>query len=805
MRQLLTSLRTLLRFKTYTVINLAGLVFSVACALIIVCYIHQERTVDHFCPELERTFLMTSAFEGTSERMVTQSIDLNRDPEYVDPLKDPCVEKVSCFYVFDNDCVTVDGRAYNVQTLVADSLYFQMLPRPLLAGVSQMRTPKDVLISKQLAKRLFKDNDPLGKTLRVSVGETVTVVGVMDDAPTKASIDFDLVISSDLRRYWQGKLTRGELVQLYRAEDMKLLNEKNSKPMKLRMYGSQAMTYQLVPLKELYMNENVKVYYGVKRGNPTSLTILSVVALMLLLVGIFNYINLHTVVMLKRAREFGLKKVFGANGWEVFRQLYFENFCMGAIAVFLVWVVEEATRGLVHNWLGIPVVRDVAFDCWVSAALVFGIPLLTSIFPFLRYNFAPPVSSLRSINMGGNSVVSRTTFIFLQYVITICLIVAAVYFSRQLHYVLHYDLNYRTEDIIRCQMRRMDTVAEIMVSDEEWKAQREKEKRQDEWLVQQMNESPLFTHWALGEAPILSGEWGSKCILESGEEVTIQTLFCNRQFMELFGFKLKEGRLWDNEIDNFRQYRLILTESAMRALGIENMREGKVQFERRIWWSMGIDESQNPPFEVVGVIEDFKTGHLASPDTPLALVYSEGSVEAKELMGAIAPGKKAEAIAFLEDLYRELNGEGEFEYTFLEDDLAKLYEEDERATHIYITFALIAILISCLGLFGLSLYDIEQRYREIALRKIHGASTSDIVRLLLRKYYLILGAAFVLASAISYAAIHWYMQDYHHHAPISWWIFALAGVLIALISMGTIRWQIHKAVNMNPADVMKSE
>ncbi len=803
MRQLLTSLRTLLRFKTYTVINLAGLVFSVACALIIVRYIHQERTVDHFLPELERTFITTEHQNGAVKLSSSRQFS-KRDTEYIDPLDDSRVEMCSQFFLFEDDKVKLNERGYTVNTLVADSLFLQILPRTVLAGDVSMRNPQGVILTKSLADRLFKDEDPLGKTLGFSTGKILTVVAVIDEPSTKASINFDMVVCKSMAKYWSR--TEQEVVRLHHAADWVALNEKNSKPMKLMSHGDDPIAYQLFPLKDFYLDAAVTTFYKkvVQRGNSSSLTILSIVAAMLFLVGIFNYINLHTVVMLKRAREFGLKKVFGANGWEVFRQMYVENFCMGAIAVFLVWVVEEATRALVRDWLGIPVIRDVAFDWWVSMALLFGIPLLTSIFPFVRYNYSAPINSLRSISISGNSVVSRTVFIFLQYVITICLIVAAVYFSRQLYYVLNYDVNYKAEDAIRCTMYLdRDTYAGSIPTAEEYEAQRKERRRLAGLLEKSMDESPLFSRWTFGEPPIIMDAPYYQFLLEDGSRKDIQVEGCSQRYMELFGFKLKEGRIWNDEEDRLQQYKVIVNEATLRALGVKSMSEAKIQFNRRIWFGPN-DYATNPPYEIVGVVEDFKASHLSSPDVPIAFYHDRGDMR-DNLLASIVPGKRAEAIAFLENLYHELNGAGEFEYTFVEDDLAKLYEEDERTTHIYITFALIAIFISCLGLFGLSLYDIEQRYREIALRKIHGASTSDIVRLLLHKYYLILGIAFVLASAISYAVIHWYMQDYHHHAPISWWIFALAGIIITLISMGTIRWQIHKAVNMNPADVMKSE
>ena len=188
----------------------------------------------------------------------------------------------------------------------------------------------------------------------------------------------------------------------------------------------------------------------------------------------------------------------------------------------------------------------------------------------------------------------------------------------------------------------------------------------------------------------------------------------------------------------------------------------------------------------------------------MVYAYSSGSLQDK-LMVSIAPGKRAEAITFLEDLFHEINGEGEFTYAFLDDEIAALYKEDARAVKIYVTFAIIAILISCLGLFGLSLYDIRQRYREIALRKINGASQKVITLLLLRKYLYTLLFAAIVASGVSYIAIEKYMESYSTRASLSAWIFVVAILITAFISFCTLWWQIRKAIQINPADVLRGE
>ena len=203
------------------------------------------------------------------------------------------------------------------------------------------------------------------------------------------------------------------------------------------------------------------------------------------------------------------------------------------------------------------------------------------------------------------------------------------------------------------------------------------------------------------------------------------------------------------------------------------------------------------------MVEDFRTGHLSGGNQPVVFIYQNGWRDFTFL--SIAPGKRKEAIAFLNDLYQEAVGRGDFEYSFITDEIARLHEDDRKVTRIVITFALIAIGISCLGLFGLSLYDIRQRYREIALRKVHGAQVSDICRLLLCKYMILLGLAFVAGSAVAYIGISHYMERFPHHASLAPWIFLVAGLIVTLIALITVIWQIYRASQVNPAEVIKRE
>ena len=801
MKNQLSIIRTLFRFKTYTIINIVGLAVSVAATLIIVRYIHQELTVDHFCKDLDRLYLLT-AQRSDGGIAIMDNTDRNHDPNFIDPMKNPEIEAYSYCISFEDDYILFDNHRYQANVLVADSTFMQLMNYPVLSGITSLRKPDEVIITRKYARHLFGDESPLGKQLVFSTGNALTIAGIVDEPDTKSSLQFDLLAPVNQGKYTDWSRMGFCVARLAKGTDIAKYNEKISKPQSLICFGNRPIQFRLLSLKDFYFDKAVSsVSAAFQRGNKDHITVLSVVACMLLLVGIFNFINIYTVIILKRAREFGVKKVYGASGFQIFSQIYAENVCMVAVALLIIWMIVEVTAGMFASVYDIPVKSDVSFDLLLSFILLLGLPLVTSLFPFLRYNYSSPITSLRSVSVGGHSIVSRALFLFIQYVITFSLIVIALFFVRQLYTMLHTDLGYHTKDIISCRFLSFETMNKRYSSDEEWQRDYDEIQHKEQVIRQKMDGCPYFAAWQYGDPPIqLEPQTTVEC---NGEKHKMAITFASNGYMRMFGLKLKEGRMW-NDKDQFAQYKMIINETARKLFRIEKIDEASLQTESRLWWSQGIDLGKNPPFQVVGVIEDFRTGHLSKGDAPLAILYEENGNPTDPLLATIVGGKRKEAIDFLKALHNEVLGEGEFEYSFVEDQVEKLYDDDKRTTRIYVTFAGLAICVSCLGLFGLSLYDIRQRYREIALRKVNGATGGQIALLLVRKYLYILGAAFVVAIPLVYYIINDYTKDFAVKAPIGVEIFVAGFILTSLISLGTLLWQVRKAVRINPGVIMKN-
>lgn len=800
MKLLKIAFRSLWKSRLYTVINIIGLAVSLGCVILIARYVHQETTVNHFAEDLNRTY-MTVIEEINGQTRYGGIVEGQSEL-----LNDPLIEYRTTFLAIEEDHVLLDNHKTNVKVLAADSFFLKILHYPVLYGSGRMNAPEDVLLTRRLAKRLFGNENPVGKTILYSSGEELKVVGVLNEPSTKSFLDFDLLLNKDQRQF---RVMAGyDLVMLYQGGDVRQLNTRYAGYTRLPQIGRREGRFQLVPLKDFYFDTSRIISSGISRGtvapvfirgNSSTVYILLIVGILILLVGLFNFANVYTVVMLRRGREFGIKKIYGAGKWWIFRQIYTENFFMTLLAVFGAWFFIEVTGAFLAERLAFVVRSNLRFDILLSLIVVIGLPVLTSLFPFLRYSYSLPVTSLRSTNKGGSSLVSRSIFLSLQYIITFALLVIALFFIKQLNYMLSTDPGYKTRDIIISRMMQRNFNVGFSM-DEDYFSLID---GQVALIERRMNESPLFSEWVFGR-PVYNLKATTRIRCVGDEDFhAVNSIGLSPAYINLFGFQLKEGRLW-NDTDVIGQNKCILNESAKKLFNIKDIRDMRLEMEYIVMGD-GLEDSGDSSYEVVGVINDFQTGHLSKQTVPLMITYLEKGFHFEHLMARFVDGRKEDAVAYLEALYKEINGNTEFSYSLLEEEIASLYEDDKRVTRVYTIFAIIAIFVSCLGLFALSLFDIRQRYREIALRKVNGARTNDILRLLLKKYLLLLAGAFVIAVPVAYLFINRYLEDFTVKAPVSWWLFTISALVVAGVSLLTLVWQIRRASRINPAKVLKGE
>ena len=817
MKTLIYAIRIITRMKAYSIICVLGLVISLAGTATLVRYIHQELTVDHYLKDLDNLHLLTNKFlneQGTIRP--NDNTNWNREKHFVDPMNHPTVDKYTNIVVLPNGEIGKEKLHFAVTAIAVDTTFFQLIPCQPSLGETNQVPPTGIILSEELSQRVFGKEDPLGKALTFG-GKHVTVTGVMKAPSTKVSFAYDIIVSKNLQREWigMGNASVFSLVRLHHPEDLEIFNTEQP-ILKLRLFSNTETQFHLIPFKKNYFDKRLRAFQSEKmfpKGDEDGIYILIFVAILLFSIGVLNYLNLYMVIMQKRGLEFGVKKVFGANRWAFFKQLYTENFLLSAITLLFVGMIIEITDKLMANLSGIPIHKNVSFDTAIYLGILFVFPLITMLYPYFRHVYSRPVSSIKGIKQGERSPLTRSLFLTVQYVITFSLIVVSIYFAKQLDAMLNADLGFNTKNIIRCMLIPANNHDNIIRDMAAWERQKEQEKRNAAHITHTLNSCPDIVAWSMGDdlwqisidkgTPI-----GKKA--DTDDEFTKGGIsHISASDIALFDLEIIEGRGWNDNIDHYTHYKLIINESAKKQMGITNIHSDMIQTKDRLWWDSSVDYSGNPPISIVGVIKDFRTGHLSKAVQPMIYGYSPSSGEyfhpGNYILVRYQPGKQQEVLKLLSDLRNEVSGEGELQYSFLEDEIAKRYENDRRIVHIYLTFAALAIAVSCLGLFGLSLFEIRLRHREIALRKVHGAKVGDIVRLLLKRYLILLGVSALIAFPIAVFFIQKYMEDFAFRTPLAGWMFVLALLVVAVISGGALFWQTHKAANINPALVMKSE
>lgn len=801
MRLLILSINALLKFRAYTVLNVVGLAVSLACVLTIARYIHQENTVNHCFPDYDRICLVKSIISNGECSLGGYRSGLEDDP---------AVEEFTA-YTSVSDLMLVFGKQ-KVQSRVfsIDSTFFKMFPYKVLMGSNRIRRPGDVVITRSFWEEVLQGRPVVGGSFTNGQGRKFTIIGVVDDPATKTSWQPQLFMSDEIDAFLLYSPTYA--LRMVPGYDLKALNQKHGKEVPRNKWATyQTLRYEYLPLSELYFDADLERDNPMYRfGNPGYISVLKAVAFLMGLIGLLNFVNIYTVIMSRRSREFGIKKVFGAGKAAIFVQIYVENMLLAGFALLLCWTILEVTRYLFYNELYIPVASDVRFDLLASAIVLWGLPLLTTVYPYLKFTRSLPVNSIRAITTSRVSVRSRMVFLGVQYVLTIFIISVSLFFVKQLDYMLHADLGFRTHDIINATMYH-NPLGLYKDSKENLLDEGKRQQINRELVNRRMAESTLFEYWNRSSNILLDGGRLENFALERAENGFHQALVTSmtRRTMDMYGLQLVEGRLWNDSVDEAlsrNSFKVIINETAKRVLGVKDITREKLQPEDVHFASSWMPDFFNPPCEIVGVIKDFNVRHLSKATMPMVIYYdSEIKWGLYVVTAAYRHEDRARVIRFLSDLYEEATGRTDFEYTLIEDVLAKMYEDDRRVVRIYTLFAGVAILISLLGLLAIALFDISQRRREIGLRKVNGAQARDIYPLLLRKYLAVLGVSALVSVSLSWLAITLYLQGFAHKAPLTPGLFVVAVLVTALLSLLTVMWQVHRAAHVNPAEVIKRE
>ena len=791
MKTLKYAIRFLLRAKAYTVINLVGLSFSLACCIVLIRYIHRELMVDIHCVDRENVYVVKN---HTMDNCFLGEIISISDSIFIDPA---CVETKTRVIPFEKEYVMDGNRRHRVRALITDSVFLHLFRYPVIEGEAKLKSPQSVLLMKDFADKVYGSSNPIGKVLKYSNGKEMIVEGVIDRPSNKTFLDCDIILSIDLSTDRSWSKMSIEFYKFLPGTDMEKLAAIGEVPRYINnpKYDTRTYTFSFLPVKDIYWDESFEDMGELEmfnRGHRYHLYILEGVGLLLLLTGLLNFVNLYLITQSKRARGYGLRKVFGASNRLLFAQIFLENFLLVIVALALAWLWIGVSVGWVNQVFDISG-YTLGFDCWITVAILFVLPLITSVYPYIKFSSAVPTSYIRSIQ-GNDTVRTRMVFLGIQYIFTFVLIVLSVYFNRQLQLLLETEPGFRTEEIVLANLVYESN--DYTSYDPERIKQRQQRVRT---LDNKLNACPDIAHWEANFASILDNNVGYAYLSKDNKEVRLISRWASPSFFDLYDLNFIVGNI-PQDLGDGRAEVAVVNRAAFKALGYEKL-EGAVITERTKMVTLGRESSSVP---IVAVIDDYYVGHLSAGKLPIVFfVYNHNIGDLYQI--ACVPGRQKEVVNYLHQIESEVYGSEDFDYSFLEDRIDDMYQNDRRVAIVYSIFAIIVIIISSMGLFGISLFDIRQRYKEIGIRKVNGAKMRDIWYLLFRKYLLVLGLSFGVAIPIAVVLIHWYTESFVMKASLDIGIFLFALLLVSVVALGTLWWQVNRASRINPADVIRTE
>ena len=791
-----TAWRNLIKNKAHSFINIAGLTVGLTCCLLIALYIQHELSFDKFEEKGNRIarVIMQYSFDGSSESNEGNYTSVRVAAVF--PKIFPEVESAIKMTEYSR-VVRYDDKMFDEKNFMyADSNFFDIFSFRLLSGNihDALSAPYNVILTQSTAKKYFGNSDPVNKTLRVGTDNNLyRVTGVMQDCPSNSQIQFDLLasfsslgITADYAdTYWDANYTTYLLLRNKNA--IGPLQAKLPPFMKKEMEGKGAtVNFHLEPFNKIHLYSPYNSF--VPNNSITYIYILAAVALLILIIACFTYVNLSTARSLERAREVGVRKVIGALKRQLFWQFINESVLVSLIAVllslFLSALLLPSFNSLSNQQLRAQVLFSLPFILFsISVAMI--ISFLAGIYPALILTKFQPVKVLKGAfkNTASGQVLRKSLIVF-QFAISVFLIVSTFIVQQQLYFIQHIKLGYDRDHVVVLPIddKMVNNLAVI--------------KQQFRQNIDVLSVS------ACSNTPVQGGGGFSmrSALMPEDKQMAVMADRVDEDYVTTVGLQLIAGKnltsqdIKDASNDDYQKniYHFILNESAAKQLGWTAQEAiGKKMF-------LGNER----PGMVAGVVKDFHFESLHTPIKPFVLFPEAWK---RQLLVKLSGAHLQQTISHIESSWKTLVPYRPFEFHFLDEDYNKLYGSERRLGTIMNLFAGIAIVLACLGLFGLSAYTVQQRFKEIGIRKVLGGSVSNIVITLSRDFILLTGIAILIAIPAAWWASAKWLQGFSYRTSVTWNVFVIAALATILLAIITVSFQAIKAAIANPVKSLRTE
>jgi putative ABC transport system permease protein len=801
-----SALRNIQKHPFISFVNIFGLTIGLTCCLLILLYIINERSYDKFNTNVDNIYRVTRIFysDDGAESLHTGSIA----PPFGPLLKNafPDIQKVTRLLPKSGTTVQYGGKLLNEKEgFFADENLFDFFTVPVVQGDPHqaLLQPFSVMLTEELAKKYFGTTDPMNKTIKLDGNKhEYKVTGIYKSFPANSHLHPQMLLSfntlKDTSVYGEALLTtkynhNAFFTYLLLPKNYNITTIEKQLPDFLDKYvvlshkgamkthQATALTFQ--KLADIHLHSHLDREIE-ENGDIKRVYIFSAVALFVLLIACINYMNLSTARSVLRAREMGVRKVLGAQRKSIIVQFLSESVLITLIALIMAIFLTGISLSFVNKLSNLGLSFSSLLH-WPFVLIVLAIPLvlglISGIYPALFMSSFAPVKVLKGvIKVGSNNISFRKILVVIQFSISIVLIIATTVVYQQLQYVQTKTLGFNKDHVLT-----MNFDIALMKQYEAFKAD----------LLKNPSIKVVGRSAYVPSERVLSASDAS--IIQNGlmQRVKIELMFINTDydFLKTYDMPIVAGRNFSRDFPTDTNSYL-LNETAIKALGWKNP-------ENAIGKIIKYGDIQG---KVVGIVKDSHFESLHQNIIPL--LFALPSFKYYPKISVKVDGHNVQsAINTLADTWHKYLPESPFEYTFLDERFDQLYKSEQQQGQLFTIFSCIAILIACLGLFGLSAFTISQRFKEIGIRKVLGASVSQIVSELSKDFLKLVLIAAIIAFPIAWYSMNKWLLDFAYRINISGWVFAIAGITAVIIAFATISFQSIKAALMNPVKSLRSE
>lgn len=787
------ALRNLQKNRLFSALNIVGMGVGMAAVALMGLYIAHELSYDRFNTNADRIVRVAqhATWSGGNLRAAVTSAP------FANALRKdyPEVEKTVRIFPEGGGIITYKDKKLEANDILfADNTVFDVFTFPFLYGnpATALTRPESIVLTKSLAEKLFGDaSKAVGQPVEFSNHFVNTVTGVIADVPANAHLLFSGLRSlpANYTNGWQSFELYTYLL-LTKSSDVNALEAKLpgffTKYLKPEM-GDLTYRMELQPLTSIHLHSHLDYEVG-PNGDAQTVTIFAIIATLVLVIAGINYVNLYTARSVTRTREVGVRKAIGSRRSQLIGQFMTESLLMALLAgvvgvvlanVGLPWFNQLADRSLTLTQYG-------SVTTWVLTIAFIGLLGVGSgLYPALLLSGFRPVTALRGqVGHQAGKVRFRQVLVVFQFVAAVALMACSAMIYRQMSYMQHKNLGFNKDQVVTFHLS----------SDES--------RRQVQALKDELRKSPLVEQVAAATNPIGNNNIGSRGLFfeQNGvmatETQAVQKFAVDADYLPTLEIKLVKGRNFSASFPGDALGAVLVNEALVKKMGWAE------PIGKRVKYAPGKDATAEA--RVVGVVQDFHTYSLQHKIEPLVLQMPAPD-DKDNLYVRIQAEKTTEALAYIAQVYHRFDPSDSPTFHFLDQNFSQQYKAEQKQGQVLLAFTILAVLIACLGLFGLAAFSAEARTKEIGVRKVLGASVGSVVALLSGDFLKLVGIAIGVALPVAWYLTGRWLQNFAYHTGIEWWIFAGAGLLAVLVAGLTVSFQSVKAALTNPVKSLRSE